>query len=751
MRHGVTAYGRLTPPLREPSKPCEVSHMRVVTTQMRDVIPRFRCVPVIAVQWLLIALSNRAAFMLRFDGDEPGWALTAYWQMLPWLLAVRALTFVPFRLYDGLWRYTGLYDLQALVGGISVSTAIFYAVARSPLGPPVYPRSVFVVDALLLTLLLFGIRLTRRFVAEFALIRPGKRLLIFGAGDAGELIVRDMENKRRYSYEPVGFVDDDRTKLGRRIHGVRVLGTRDDLPWIVKRHRPDEMLIAMPRADAAAIRSIVRALDPFKIPIKTLPNLRDIIDGKVEVGQIRNLAVEDLLARAPVGLDRRPLQQLIAGRRVMVTGAGGSIGSELCRQIARLKPAALVMFERYENSLHEIAVELQDQRVLGAFPVIGDVTDAARVSDVLRQHRPEIIFHAAAHKHVPMMEENPCEAVKNNVQGTRLLAKAAEQYGVDRFILISTDKAVNPASMMGASKRIAELVIQAQADGSGTSFSIVRFGNVLGSNGSVVPRFMQQIKEGGPVTVTHPEMRRFFMLIPEAVQLVLHAASQAENGTTYVLEMGEQVKLLDMARDLIRLSGLVPDVDIEIEFVGLRPGEKLSEELVGPNEDAGPSGVEKVLRVRSRRRPAANLFSQIESLEADAARGHTNAVTTSIRELVAEPGTARVFKQPGETGIPHATAPFAADAERHCPKCQFGRVRRSRVRSVPERIGRKLTAERLFRCGVCGWRGWLLPLTVSDQTSFPDQPAILDLSSIDDVVAPRARIDRLAFSPRDIV
>ena len=417
---------------------------------------------------------------------------------------------------------------------------------------------------------------------------------VFGAGDAGEMIVRDMRTKSSQPYRPIGFIDDDRAKVGLRIHGVPVLGTRHDLSAILERYKPHEVLIAIPRAEPAAMRAIVRSLEPFKIPIKTLPNLRDLIDGKVELAKIRSLSVEDLLVRAPVGLDIQPVKSLIAGRRVMVTGAGGSIGSELCRQIAGLKPATLVMFDRYENTLHDIRVELDDRKhAFGVIPVIGDVTDASRVNAVLAEHQPEIIFHAAAHKHVPLMEENPCEAVKNNVRGTRVLAQAADAHGVDRFIMISTDKAVNPTSVMGASKRVAELVVQAQAVGSGTSFSIVRFGNVLGSNGSVVPRFLDQIKKGGPVTVTHPDMRRFFMLIPEAVQLVLHAASQAESGATYVLEMGEQVKLLDMARDLIRLSGLIPEDDIKIEFTGLRPGEKLYEELVGADEEARPSAVEK--------------------------------------------------------------------------------------------------------------------------------------------------------------
>jgi len=508
------------------------------------------------------------------------------------------------------------------------------------------------------------------------------------------------------------------------------------------------VLIAIPRADPATIRSIVGAFDEYKIPIKTLPNLHDIIDGKVEIGQIRNLSVEDLLARAPVGLDRRPLHQLIAGRRVMVTGAGGSIGSELCRQIAGLKPAALLMFERYENSLHEIRMELQDRKPsFGLLPIVGDVTDAARVSDVLRLHRPEIIFHAAAHKHVPLMEEIPCEAVKNNVRGTRLLARAAELNGVDRFIMISTDKAVNPTSVMGASKRLSELVVQAQAHGSGTSFSIVRFGNVLGSNGSVVPRFIEQIRKGGPVTVTHPEMRRFFMLIPEAVQLVLHAASQAESGATYVLQMGEQIKVLDMARDLIRLSGLVPDVDIKIELVGPRPGEKLFEELVGPEEDAGPSAVKEILCVRGRRRPPADLILRVELLELEADRGNRHAVMGSMKELVGL-GLVRPDVKIAEPAVPHVSNVVAAAAGPSCPKCPSGRLVRSRSHSMADRLRKRFTAERLFRCEACGWRGWLLSPSLGEAP--PIEPLVTpDLSPLDYAVAQQAMAHRATFSPRD--
>jgi FlaA1/EpsC-like NDP-sugar epimerase len=719
--------------------------------QAQALILRFRRVLSIAGQLLLVVASNRIAFLLRFDGILPQWASVAWWQMLPWLVAIRGLTFMAFRLYEGLWRYTSITDLQALIGGVAMSSILFLCVVVSPFGPSGYPRSTFIIDALVLTVLLVGIRLTRRFHAEFSHPTRGKRVLIYGAGDAGERIVRDMKSNARFSYKAVGFVDDDQTKVGLRIHGVPVLGTRNDLQTIIERTRPHEVLIATPHADAPAVRSIVRALEPFKVPIKTLPNLREIIDGKVEVGQIRSLAVEDLLTRAPVGLDRQPLRQLIAGRRVLVTGAGGSIGSELCRQIARLKPATLLMFERYENTLHAIRLELEDRKhLLGLFPIVGDVTDAARVNAVLEEHRPEIIFHAAAHKHVPLMEENPCEAVKNNVRGTRVLAQAADLHGVDRFIMISTDKAVNPTSVMGESKRVAELVVQAQAIGSGTSFSIVRFGNVLGSNGSVVPRFMEQIGKGGPVTVTHPEMRRFFMLIPEAVELVMHAASQAENGATYVLEMGEQVKVLDMARDLIRLSGLVPDDDIKVEFIGLRPGEKLYEELVGADEELSPSGVEKILCIRSQRKVTPDLVALVKTIEADAFSGRTDAVLGAMKELVgtfaaavAPAAEAGLQVQPGR-----AAEPLNQD-EQLCPRCSTGRAHRSRARTVRERIKRGLTAQRLFRCNDCGWRGWLEPMAGNPGLLVDPLPAP-DMVSLDSAFKWQPPAQRHSFSPRDL-
>jgi FlaA1/EpsC-like NDP-sugar epimerase len=722
--------------------------MHEVAARTRHVVLRCRRLLAILVQLFTILLANRLAFLLRFDGAPPEWAEAAWLQMLPWLIAIRGLVFVPFRLYEGLWRYTSLFDLQTLIGGVSVSSLLFYVLTRSSIGPAVYPRSIFVTDALLLVLLLGGLRFTRRLVAEFHPWRFGRRVLIVGAGDAGELLVRDMKNHR--SHYPIGFIDDDRSKVGRRIHGVPVVGARSDLPKVLARHRPDEVLIAIPHVEPAVISAVVRALEPYHIPLKTLPDLHDLLDGSVQVGKMRNVVVEDLLARAPVGLDAGPVKQLIAGRRVLVTGAGGSIGSELCRQIAKHHPASLAMFERYENSLHQIRLELEDRKCgVKLLPIVGDVTDAARVNAALRQCQPEIVFHAAAHKHVTLMEENPCEAIKNNVYGTRILANAADAHGVDCFILISTDKAVNPTSVMGASKRLAELVVQACAEGSGTSFSVVRFGNVLGSNGSVIPRFTEQIRRGGPVTITHPEVRRFFMLIHEAVQLVLHAASQAESGATYVLEMGDQVRLVDMARDLIRLAGLVPDEDITIEYIGLRPGEKLSEELVGPGERLSRSAADKILCVRSARKPEASFLPRIEALAADAFLGRADAVLTTMKELVAnfaQPLPDATVREPANVVV---AAARTAVREQQCPRCKSWAVRRSRARGPIERLRKDMSVQRLFRCEDCGWRGWLVPMDYGDDP-LPLVPLAPNLSMLDAAFRPDQTTARPSFSPRNL-
>ena len=597
----------------------------------------------------MILTATYLAFWLRFDGDIPSEYLVTYRQTLPSLLVVRELAFVVFGLYGGLWRYTGIWDLTRILLAVFASSLFLYGTVYFELGPAAYPRSVVAIDALLLVWFLSGARLFWRLWPSVIRPKQGRRVLIIGAGDAGDMIVREM--LKLGGYRPVGFIDDDPTKLGRTIQGVTVLGTRADLPRVVAATRPEEALIAIPSASPATVRSCVQLLEGFKLPLTTLPSLAEIVNGRVGVKQIRPLAIEDLLPRSQVALDTGDGRRLVHGKRVLVTGAGGSIGSELCRQIASLEPSDLILYERYENSLYAIAGDLADRAVrTSVHPVIGDVTDVARVTAVFAQYRPHIVFHAAAHKHVPLMEANPCEAIKNNVVGTQVAAKAARDFGVERFVLVSTDKAVNPSSVMGASKRVAELIVQAvDVAGGDTRFVTVRFGNVLGSNGSVVPRMLDQIRAGGPVTVTHPEIRRFFMLIPEAVQLVLQAAILADKRETFVLDMGEQIKVLDVARNLIRLSGFVPDDEMPITFIGLRPGEKLFEELVGDGEALEPSRIDKIFRVRrTEGLGLARLADHIEALVEMAALGESKEVLRRLNRIVPtfDPGVVTKTESP---------------------------------------------------------------------------------------------------------
>jgi FlaA1/EpsC-like NDP-sugar epimerase len=599
------------------------------------VLYRYRRLLIAALHLGLFACSNYLAFSLRFDGHVPELEWRLFVGTLPLLVVVRGTGFIPFRLYEGLWRYAGIWDLRNIIGAVLTTSLALFLIIHPVLGLTGYPRAVFIIDALLLVSLVGGVRLTRRVLRQLSPHQGSRRVLIYGAGDAGEMILRDMRNNPA-QFHPVGFVDDNRAKAGLRIHGLPVLGGHENLASILEQVSPQEILVAIPSASPAAIRSILRSLEPYKIPISTLPKLIEVTDGQVSVSQIRSLKIEDLLARAPVGLQAAPLARLLKGKRILVTGAGGSIGSELCRQIASLGPENLTLLDRYENGLFDVANDLADMsNCCPVRAVIGDITDEGRLEAVMADCRPAIVFHAAAHKHVPLMELNPCEAVKNNVLGTRRVMQAAAAYGAERFVLISSDKAVNPTSVMGTTKRVAEMLIQATGKSGPTTFLAVRFGNVLASTGSVVPRFLQQIKNGGPVTVTHPEMRRYFMLIPEAVQLVLHAAALAEAGAVYVLEMGDEVKVLDLARNLIRLSGFVPEEEIPIVFTGLRPGEKLFEELVGDNERASPSGVENILQVSPNASPRLDLLSfEIAELERLAREGDESATLRQLSKIV---------------------------------------------------------------------------------------------------------------------
>lgn len=599
--------------------------MKHVTTRLfRWIVDRYgqlvlgyRFLLVVGVQLGLIVAANLMAFELRFDADIPPPYDRMMWRYLPGIVLVFGSSLWVFGIQRGLWRYVGLHDLGRIFWASFTAATVFYGLCHLVLGWIEYPRSVIILTGLLTGLYLSGVRVAVRWFREWLrLVGPSaRRVLIVGAGHAGELLVRDILSDAGYNSRPVGFVDDDPIKRRMKIHGIPVVGMIADIKKAAETLEADEIIVAIPSASTMVKQKILAASEGCTVPIKTLPNVKQLLGDPVSLQHVRPMSLDDLLQREPIQTDHQELSPLIAGKRLLVTGAGGSIGSELCRQIAQYNPQSLILFERYENALHSLMLELKAAfPAVKILPVIGDVTVSDRVSEVFHQTRPDIVFHAAAHKHVPLMELNPKEAIRNNVLGTRVVAEAAVKAGVDRFVLISTDKAVNPSSIMGATKRIAEHFMQEFNHTGLTKFTVVRFGNVLGSNGSVVPLFSEQIRKGGPVTVTHPEIKRFFMTIPEAVQLVLQASVMGRGGEVFVLDMGEQIKVSDLARNMIVLAGLVPGKDIDIVFTGLRPGEKLYEELFEDSEEVAPTSHPKIHRAVGTPVPVGELDEWVESL-----------------------------------------------------------------------------------------------------------------------------------------
>ncbi len=622
--------------MESPGAPTEVM------TGSNQWLLRYRRPLSVAVHLGLFAIAQGSAFALRFEFTIPDAYFPLGYLWLGVNLAIRSACFAWFGLFSGMWRYTGARDLVALAKAATLSTLVFagFLVIGGYRG---YPRSILVIDWLLTMILVggvrFGIRSLWQLAATVAQGKKGdrRRILVVGAGNAGEMLVREMQRAHGGRYEPIGFADDDHSKRRIRIHGVPVLGSLAEVPAIVKDGRIDEVVIAIPSANGKEMRRIVEACKPAGVPLRTIPGIDQLIDGRVTVNQLRSVAIEDLLGRAQVSLDTESISTLLHGRVVAVSGAGGSIGSELCRQIARFGPERLLLLERAENALFEVHRELVKRFPhVEMVPCIADIGDRPRLSTLFARFRPSVVLHAAAHKHVPMMELNPGEAFKNNVGGTRALADVSHECGVEHFVMISTDKAVNPTSVMGASKRVAELYVQALSARSTTQFVAVRFGNVLGSAGSVIPIFKEQIAAGGPVTVTDPEMRRYFMTIPEASQLVLQAATMGKGGEIFVLDMGQPVKIVDLARDLISLSGLTPERDIEIKFTGLRPGEKLFEELSTEEEKADKTVHPSIFIGKLAAKPYEQVSQAIAGLLAECERLPMQELVAHVRVLVPE-------------------------------------------------------------------------------------------------------------------
>ncbi len=647
----------------------------------------------------VLLLTPLLALLLRTDGSS---ALDIYLPALALYtaaaLALRLVLFKRYGLYHRLWRFASVEELEQVTTAVLVSSAlvvlVFFGVRIPALGmcDPLpaacgMPRSIPFIDAILVLVAVGGVRFSARaadlWTKRQAPNKGSQRVLIMGAGEAGVMIAKEMQANPQLDLEPVGFVDDDPHKHAAQIRGLEVLGSRTDIPRLVAQHAVDQVIIAMPTAPGRAIREVVEICGQAGVKAKTIPGMYELLGDGVSVNQLRDVNIEDLLRRDPVQTDTEAVRDLIRGRRVLITGGGGSIGGELCRQVLRCAPAQLVIVGHGENSVFEIYHELLrlerrpssiGQTIASGHkpaagepsvvvPLIGDIRSRERMQAIFEMYRPEIVFHAAAHKHVPLMEANPGEAVMNNVVGTRTVVDVALATGVEHFVMISTDKAVNPTSIMGATKRAAELLVHQAARQSGRHFVAVRFGNVLGSRGSVVLTFKQQIAAGGPVTITHPEINRYFMTIPEAVQLVLQSAVLGSGGEVFVLDMGEPVRIVDLAQDMIRLSGLEIGEDIEIVYTGLRPGEKLYEELFIPGETYQRTRHAKIFFAsNASTHEPGDLDAAIRALLISAQRNDREAIVRGLRHLIPEfqpPDTRVLAVEPphGQSSAPSEHVP----------------------------------------------------------------------------------------------
>jgi FlaA1/EpsC-like NDP-sugar epimerase len=604
---------------------------------------RWKRVTQIVLDALLVAIAFIGAYMIRFDGRLAGVFVTQIAILTPLVVICRLLSNWIYGVYRRLWRYTGLTEIMELgCSVITVTTILFFlrtlglvSIANNQIS-----YGIITIDVGLCFLLLASPRILRRLQTEHKQRRHWRqpvrrRALLIGAGDAGQLGLREVNQRPDLGVDVVGILDDDPQKLRKRIGPLTVFGNTRDLARLVENLVIDQVIIAMPSAPASEIRRIVDQCRQSEVETRILPGLFELINGRVSVNQLREVSLEDLLGREPVQLDSASIAGYLEGRCVLVTGAGGSIGSELCRQIMRFQPRTILLLGKGENSIFTIHQELKNRpEPVRLVPLIADVRDEHRLTRIFEQYHPQVIFHAAAHKHVPLMEVNVSEAITNNVVGTKNVADLASRFGVKTFVLVSSDKAVNPTSVMGATKRIAELVVQDLSVRTKTKYVSVRFGNVLASRGSVIPLWRQQIAQGGPITVTHPEATRYFMLIPEAVQLILQAGALGGGGEIFVLDMGKPVKILDLAHDLIKFSGLRPGEDIAIEFIGLRAGEKLVEELLTAEEGLAKTSYEKILVGKAQPIDSAMLSYTVTQLMKDAIVDNEESIRTALNTLV---------------------------------------------------------------------------------------------------------------------